>query len=101
MKNETLKIMKALSDATRLKIVELLLYGEKCVCEIFPHVKRTQSTTSIQLGKLKKSGIVKSRRDGKKIFYYIDDLRVCDIFKLLGNKRGKILKKECCCEGCE
>lgn len=101
MVNETLKIMKALSDATRLKIVELLLDGEKCVCEIFPHVKRTQSTTSIQLGKLEKSGILKSRRNGKKIFYSIDDLRVCDIFKSLGNKKGKILKKECCCGGCK
>ena len=95
----TIKMFKALSDETRLKIVEFLLDGEKCVCEIFPHVKRTQSTTSIQLGKLEKSGILKSRRDGKKIFYSIDDLRVCDIFKSLGNKKGKILKKDCCCEG--
>jgi len=99
MVNETLKIMKALSDETRLKIVEFLLDGEKCVCEIFPHVKRTQSTTSIQLGKLEKSGILKSRREGKKIFYSINDLRVCDIFKSLDNKKGKILKKRYCMEG--
>jgi len=98
MVDETLKIMKSLSDETRLKIVEFLLDKEKCVCEIFPHVKRTQSTTSIQLGKLEKSGILKSRRDGKKIFYSINDLRVCDIFKSLGGKKGKILKK-CCCMG--
>ncbi len=97
--DETLKIMKALSDGTRLKIVEFLLDGEKCVCEIFPHVRRTQSTTSIQLGKLEKSGILKSRRDGKKILYSIKDFRVCDIFKTLGNKKGEILKKCCCMEG--
>ncbi|MBU0466621.1 MAG: metalloregulator ArsR/SmtB family transcription factor [Nanoarchaeota archaeon] len=96
--DETLKIIKALSDGTRLKIVEFLLDGEKCVCEIFPHVKRTQSTTSIQLGKLEKEGILKSRREGKKIFYSIKDLRVCDVFKSLGKKPGKILKK-CCCGG--
>ena len=101
MVNETLKIMKALSDGTRLKIVEFLLDGEKCVCEIFPHVKRTQSTTSIQLGKLEESGILKSRRDGKKILYSIKDFRVCDIFKSLGNKKIKILKKCCCMEGCK
>ena len=99
MMDETLKIMKALSDGTRLNIVEFLLNGEKCVCEIFPHVKRTQSTTSIQLGKLEESGILKSRRGGKKIFYSINDLRVCDIFKSLGNKKGKILKEKCCCGG--
>jgi len=99
--DETLKIMKSLSDGTRLKIVRFLLDGEKCVCEIFPHVKRTQSTTSIQLGKLEKAGILKSRREGKKIFYSIKDLRVCDIFKALGEKKGKILKKCCCMEECK
>lgn len=81
MVNETLKIMKALSDATRLKIVELLLDGEKCVCEIFPHVKRTQSTTSIQLGKLESWGILESRREGKYVYYKIKDNRVCNVLK--------------------
>ncbi|MCR4335369.1 MAG: ArsR family transcriptional regulator, partial [archaeon] len=45
-------ILKALADDTRLNIVELLLDKEKCVCEIFPMVKRTQSTVSTQLSKL-------------------------------------------------
>jgi len=96
---ETLKILKALSDETRLKIVEFLLDGEKCVCEIIPHVKRTQSTVSIHLGKLESWGILKSRRDGKKIFYKIKDYRVCDIFKALGHSEGKNLKKTCCMKG--
>ena len=96
---EDLKILKALADETRLRIVEFLLSGEKCVCEIFPHVKRTQSTVSIQLGTLEESGILKSRREGKKIFYSVADLRVCDVFKALGNDKGKILKRKCCMEG--
>ena len=95
---ESLKTLKALSDETRLKIVEFLLGGEKCVCEIFPRVKRTQSTVSIQLGMLEKSGILKSRRDGKKVFYSIKDMRVCDIFKALGCPKGIHLKKGCCME---
>jgi len=82
-----------------LKIVKFLLGGEKCVCEIFPHVKRTQSTVSTQLLKLKDAGIIKSRRDGKKIFYSLNDFRVCDIFKALGDKRGKVLKQSCCMQG--
>ena len=93
---KSLKILKALSDGTRLKIVEFLLDGEKCVCEIFPYVKRTQSTVSIQLGKLEDWGILKSRRDGKKIFYSISDMRVVDVFKALGNNKGRILKSSCC-----
>ncbi|MEM7819953.1 MAG: metalloregulator ArsR/SmtB family transcription factor [Candidatus Aenigmatarchaeota archaeon] len=96
---ETIKILKALADETRLKIVEFLLDGEKCVCEIFPHVRRTQSTTSIQLSKLESAGIVESRRKGKRVFYKIKDYRVCDIFKALGYAKGKILKKSCCMKG--
>ncbi len=99
--NDSLKVLKALSDETRLKIVEFLLDGEKCVCEIQPHIRRTQSTVSIQLGKLEEWGILKSRRDGKKIFYSISDDRVLDLFKALGNPRGKIRKKSCCMKnGC-
>ena len=99
---ENLKILKALADETRLKIVEFLLNGEKCVCEIFPVVKRTQSTTSIHLGKLEDAGILKSKRDGKKIFYSISDMKVVDVFKALGNEKGRILKSSCCMKrGCK
>jgi len=97
--DETLKILKSLSDETRLKIVKFLLDGEKCVCEIFPHVKRTQSTVSIHLRTLENRGILESRREGKKIFYKIKDYRVCDIFKALGHFEGKNLKKTCCMKG--
>lgn len=95
MKNE-LQILKALADETRLKIVEFLLDGEKCVCEIFPHVKRTQSTTSIQLDVLRKAGILDSRKDGKKVYYFIADDKVCNIFKALGFSKAKLIKKSCC-----
>ncbi|MEM4245326.1 MAG: metalloregulator ArsR/SmtB family transcription factor [Candidatus Nanoarchaeia archaeon] len=96
---ETVKKLKALSDDTRLHIVEFLLDGEKCVCEIMPHVKRTASTVSIQLNKLESAGIVQSRRDGKRIYYKIRDYRVCDVFKALGYHKGKIFKKGCCMKG--
>ena len=79
--NDSLKVLKALSDETRLEIVRLLLDGERCVCQIFPHVKRTQSTVSIQLATLEKAGLIESRREGKKIFYKINDNRVKKILK--------------------
>jgi len=78
-----LKIFKALSDATRLNIVEFLLDGEKCVCEIVPHVKRTQSTVSIQLAKLEGLGIVSSRRDGKSVYYRIVNKNIEEILKIV------------------
>ena len=93
---KALQILKALSDETRLNILEILLDSEKCGCEIFPKVKRTQSTVSLQLAKLEKAGIVNSRRDGKKIYYKIKDLRVCKVFKALGFKKTNISIKNRC-----
>jgi len=95
---ENIELLKALSDDTRFKIIEYLLDGEKCVCEIFPYVKRTQSTVSTHLGNLEDAEVLESRREGKRIFYKIKDKRVCDIFKALGNPKGKILKQNCCCK---
>ena len=81
---DEIKLLKALANETRFKIIEFLLDGERCVCEIFPYVKRTQSTVSIHLNDLKKIGILKSRREGKKILYSIKSLRVCEVFDVLG-----------------
>ena len=80
---ESLKIFKALCDETRLKIVEFLLNGEKCVCEIVPYMKRTQPTVSIQLAKLESLGIVESRREGKSIYYKIKNKKVIKILKII------------------
>jgi len=80
---ESLKIFKALCDETRLKIVESLLNGEKCVCEIVPFTKRTQSTVSIQLARLESLGIVESRREGKKVYYKLTNKKVKEILKIV------------------
>lgn len=95
-----IQIFKNLADETRLKIVELLLDGEKCVCEIFPKVKRTQSTVSIHLATLERAGIVCSRRDGKKMIYKINDGRIFEILSAAKNKKVikmniSICKKKC------
>lgn len=89
---QAILILKALSDSTRLKIVQFLLNGEKCVCEIFPHVNRTQSTVSIQLNVLEKAGIIKSRREGKWVYYKLVNRKVLEIFKLLGIKQTKEIR---------
>jgi len=81
---EALKIFKALCDDTRLKIVEFLLSGEKCVCEIVPFTERTQSTVSIHLAKLENLGIVESRREGKSVYYKLANKKVEKILKIVG-----------------
>ncbi len=79
-----LRIFKALSDETRLKIILFLLDGERCVCEIMPYIDRAQSTTSLQLQKLENLGIVSSRRDGKSVYYRITSAEVAKVLKCLG-----------------
>lgn len=83
---EALKIFKALGDETRLKIVELLLTGEKCVCEIVPFTGRTQSTVSIHLAKLESLGIVESRREGKSVYYRVVNDKVVKILNIVNDK---------------
>jgi DNA-binding transcriptional ArsR family regulator len=78
---EKTEIFKALADPTRLKIIEYLLPGERCVCEIIPHTGRAQSTVSLQLAKLENLGILRSRRDGKKIYYHISNNKIKKILE--------------------
>lgn len=80
-----LKLLKALSEESRYKIIKILLKGEKCACKIPTLIGRTQSNTSMQLTKLTNLGILQSRREGKKIIYSIKDKRVYDLFRLMDN----------------
>lgn len=68
-----LKILKALSEESRYKIIQVLLQGEKCACEIQKLIGRTQSNTSMHLTKLSDLGILRSKRDGKNVIYAIKD----------------------------
>lgn len=60
---------KALSDANRLRILNLLLHGELCVCDIQHVLESSQPNVSRHLAYLKNSGLVLDRRDGLRIFY--------------------------------
>lgn len=60
-------IFKALGDATRLKILECVRNGEKCICEIIPETGKSQPTVSQHLKILKIAGLVNERKDGAKI----------------------------------
>lgn len=62
---------KGLSDNTRLRIMNLLLQGELCVCDIQRIIAGTQPTISRHLNYLKQSGLVLDRRDGLRVFYRV------------------------------
>lgn len=65
------KILKALSDPTRLKIIYLLREGELCVCEIMCTLEKPQSTVSHHLNILKNAGFIKWRKEGIWIHYQL------------------------------
>ena len=64
---------KALGDSNRLRILNLLLHGELCVCDIQYVLENTQPNISRHLAYLKNSGLVIDRRDGFRIFYRLAD----------------------------
>ncbi len=75
-------IFKALSDPSRLKIVLALLNQEHCVCDIAAICGQTDSAVSHQLRLLRTLKIVKNRRDGKTIYYSIDDDHVVSLINM-------------------
>ncbi len=75
--------LKALSDATRLKILYLLSEGELCACEIIYALDKPQSSVSHHLNILKNLGFIKGRKEGIWIYYSLTDPKIADLVKEL------------------
>lgn len=73
------EIFKVFGDSTRVRIMCALMPGEMCVCDISELLGMTQSAISHQLRMLKTHRLVRSRREGKSIFYALDDEHVVSI----------------------
>ena len=67
------ELFKVFGDSTRIRILYVLFEAEMCVCDIAPLLGMTQSAISHQLKALKNARLVKSRRDGKTVFYSLAD----------------------------
>lgn len=76
------ELFKVFGDGTRLKIIYALLQKELCVCDICEIVEMSQSSVSHQLRLLKTTGLVKYRKEGKTVFYSLDDEHVNSIFSV-------------------
>ena len=70
------EIFKVFGDSTRIKILYVLFEAEMCVCDIAQLLNMNQSAISHQLRILKQNRLVKSRRDGKAVFYSLADSHV-------------------------
>jgi ArsR family transcriptional regulator, lead/cadmium/zinc/bismuth-responsive transcriptional repressor len=74
------ELFKVFGDATRLKIINALFESEMCVCDIAALLGMNQSAISHQLKVLKQTRLVKYRREGKIVYYSLDDEHIKYIF---------------------
>ncbi len=73
-------VFKALSDPTRLRIVSLLAHHELCVCDVAAALGMTQSAVSHQLRLMREMRLVRKRREGRMMYYSLDDEHVHDLY---------------------
>ncbi|KYH34999.1 hypothetical protein CLTEP_09920 [Clostridium tepidiprofundi DSM 19306] len=74
------ELFKVFGDSTRIKILYALFSAEMCVCDIAALLDMTQSAISHQLRILKQARLVKFRREGKVVYYSLDDDHIKQIF---------------------
>ena len=104
MKNKHLEnatVFKAFCDETRLMALSLLQSGEKCACELLEQVNVSQSTLSHHMKILVESGVVTSRKEGKWMYYRINQEgsnKAIELLKALTALAASQTetKKECC-----
>lgn len=93
------EILKALAQPTRLKILELLRGGEKCICEIVPAINGEQSNISRHISLMQKTHLISTRKDGVRLMVSVRDSRIFDILDQVGtilksqiNEQTKLMK---------
>ena len=78
--NVTVNLFKIFSDYTRLRIIDLLVNDEICVQDISNQLETSQSAISHQLKLLRDLNVVKTRKQGKQVFYSLQDNHIKEIF---------------------
>ncbi len=84
------EVLKTLAQPTRLKILECLRNGEKCICEIVPAINGEQSNISRHISLMQKNHIITTRKDGVRVMVKVLDP---EIFNIL-DRVSKILKDQ-------
>jgi ArsR family transcriptional regulator, arsenate/arsenite/antimonite-responsive transcriptional repressor len=93
-----IELFHALSDETRLEIVELLRKGERCVCELTDTLDAAQSRLSFHLRVLKDAGIVRDRKDGRWVYYELDPETFEEVETLVSSMKPRALgRSQSCC----
>ena len=99
---DTAKILKAISDPKRLRIVDMLSCGELCACKILEAFHITQPTLSHDMKVLVEAGIVNDRREGKNIYYSLHEEHLASfqhtMQRIIQPKENCICHGEGCCD---
>ncbi|NLO82168.1 MAG: winged helix-turn-helix transcriptional regulator [Clostridiales bacterium] len=80
--NDLAEFFKLFGDATRLRILYALSLSEMCVCDISEFLDMSQSAVSHQLKVLRQCRLVKYRREGRNVFYSLDDEHIQQIIHI-------------------
>ena len=78
------EVLKALAQPTRLKILEMLRNGERCICEIVPAINGEQSNISRHISTMQKSHLITTRKDGVKVMVKVRDPKIFEILDKVG-----------------
>jgi ArsR family transcriptional regulator len=88
-RERTAQLFHALSDETRLHILELLAESEQCVCDLTDTLKTGQSRLSFHLKTLKDAGLLQDRRDGRWVYYALNQEAIGELDDLLKSLKLK------------
>ena len=94
------RLFHALSDETRLSIIQRLRLGERCVCDLTDAMDAAQSRLSFHLKVLKEAGLVTDRREGRWMYYTLnpDTLgEIADVIESLASAPTAAERKSGCC----
>ena len=91
-RTRTAQLFHALSDETRLRLLELLTDGEQCVCDLTDALKTGQSRLSFHLKTLKDAGLLTDRRDGRWVYYALSPEAIEELNELVGSLKSKAHK---------
>jgi len=97
---QAVQLFRALSDPTRISILERLRHGERCVCELTDALDAAQSRLSFHLKVLKDAGLVTDRREGRWMYYTLNSdalTAVSELVETLGAAPSPAERRAGCC----
>lgn len=92
----TARLFQALSDPTRVHIVEMLRHGERCVCDLTDSLDAAQSRLSFHLKVLRDAGLVSDRKEGRWVYYTLRQEALEQMREVLGTFEPHPARRGCC-----